>query len=71
MYITYADAALAASEYDRAIELYSFAIDFDAGNNTLFAKRCKANLGKMLWEEALIDARKVPYHRPIHRSSSF
>jgi len=57
-----ADAALAESEYDRAIELYSAAIDLDVGNDTLFAKRSKANLGRILWEEALVDARKVQYH---------
>ena len=71
VYVADADAALAESEYDRAIELYSVAIDLDAGTDTLFGKRCRAKLGKMLWEEALIDARKVPYHQPIHRSGSF
>jgi len=71
VYVANADAALAESEYDRAIELYSAAIELDAGIDTLFVKRCKAKLANMLWKEALIDARKVPYHRPIHRSGSF
>ncbi|OJA19077.1 hypothetical protein AZE42_03751 [Rhizopogon vesiculosus] len=53
------DAALSASEYDRAIELYSAAIDLDSATDTIFANRCKAKLAKMLWEEALIDAQKV------------
>jgi len=66
LHVANADAALAASEYDVAIELYSAAIDIDAGTDTHFAKRCKAKLGKTLWEEALIDARKVLYHRLIH-----
>ena len=66
-----ADAALAASEYDRAIELYSAAINLDAATDTLWGNRCKAKLGKMSWEEALIDAQMVPYHRPVHRSGSF
>jgi len=70
-YVANADAALAASEYDTTIELYSAAIDIDAGTDTHFAKRCEAELGKMLWEEALIDARKAPYHRSIHTSGSF
>jgi len=71
VYVADADAALAETKYDRAIELYFAAIDLDAGTDTLFAKRCRAKLGKMLWEEALIDARKVPYHQPVHRSGSF
>ena len=62
VYVACADAALAASEYDRAVVLCSAAIDLDATNGTLFANRCKAKLGKMSWEEALIDARKVLYH---------
>jgi len=53
------DAAHAANEYDRAIELYSAAIDLDSTTDTIFAKRSKAKSGKMLWDEALIDAHKV------------
>jgi hypothetical protein len=42
-----------------AIELYSAAIDLDSGTDTIFAKRSKAKLEKMLWEDALLDAQKV------------
>jgi tetratricopeptide (TPR) repeat protein len=53
------DAALAANEYDRAIELYSAVIDLDSATDMIFANRCNAKLAKMLWEEALVDAQKV------------
>ncbi|KAG2747698.1 TPR-like protein, partial [Suillus brevipes Sb2] len=53
------DAALAASDYDRAIDLYSTAITLNSGSSTVFANRCKAKLGKMLWMEALFDSREV------------
>jgi hypothetical protein len=53
------DAALASSNYDRSIELYSAEIDLDSTTDTVFAKRCKAKLEKKLWEEALLDAQKV------------
>jgi hypothetical protein len=56
------DAALTASEYDRAIDLYSGAIDLDYTSYIIFANRSKAKLGKMLWEDALIDAQKVRRH---------
>ncbi|KAG1787143.1 uncharacterized protein HD556DRAFT_1449071 [Suillus plorans] len=53
------DAAFTASEYDRAIDLYSVAIELDSASDTIFAKRSKAKSGKMLWIEALHDAQKV------------
>ncbi|KAG2738090.1 hypothetical protein P692DRAFT_201798621, partial [Suillus brevipes Sb2] len=53
------DAALAASDYDRAIDLFSAAITLNSASTTVFANRCKAKLGKMLWMEALLDAQKV------------
>jgi hypothetical protein len=53
------DVALTASNFDRSIELYSAVIDLDYATDTIFAKRCKAKLGKMLWGEALLDAQKV------------
>ncbi|KAG1854595.1 hypothetical protein F4604DRAFT_1932654 [Suillus subluteus] len=53
------DAALAAGDYDRAIELYSAAIDLDFATETVFANRSKAKSGKMLWDDALLDAEKV------------
>ncbi|KAJ8595030.1 hypothetical protein M405DRAFT_871979 [Rhizopogon salebrosus TDB-379] len=54
-----ADAALSVKDYDRAIELYSAVIDLDPLSDTIFASRCTAKLGKMLWEDALVDAQKV------------
>jgi hypothetical protein len=53
---------LTARDYDRAIELYSAAIELDAASDTVFANRCKAELEMMLWEEALLDAEKVRRH---------
>ncbi|OAX35388.1 hypothetical protein K503DRAFT_773522, partial [Rhizopogon vinicolor AM-OR11-026] len=53
------DAALAVSAYDRAIELYSAAIDLDYATDAIFSNRCKAKLEKKLWDEALTDAQKV------------
>jgi WD40 repeat protein len=53
------DAALTASDYDRAIVLYSAAINLDFASHAIFANRCKAKLGKMLWMEALLDAQQV------------
>ncbi|KAG2337664.1 hypothetical protein BDR05DRAFT_894853 [Suillus weaverae] len=60
--LTNGDAALAASKYDRAIDLYSAAIDLDSASDVVFANRSKAKLGRMLWEEALLDAQKVRWH---------
>ncbi|KAG2337096.1 hypothetical protein BDR05DRAFT_970635 [Suillus weaverae] len=51
--------ALAAGNYDRAVELYSVAIDLDFATDTIFANRSKARSGKMLWDDALLDAEKV------------
>ncbi|KAG2346823.1 WD40 repeat-like protein [Suillus weaverae] len=59
LYLTNGDAA---SEYDRAIDLYSAAIDLDSASDTVFANRSKAKLGEMLWEDALLDAQKVRWH---------
>jgi hypothetical protein len=53
------DAALKARDYDKAIYLYSVAIDLGDVSDTIFAKRSKAKLEKMLWEDALLDAQKV------------
>jgi hypothetical protein len=57
--LTEGDAALTASKYDRAIDLYSAAIDLESVSNVVFANRSRAKLGKMLWEDALLDAQKV------------
>jgi hypothetical protein len=53
------DTALAAGNYDRAIELYSAAIDLDLTTDAVFVNRSKARSGKVLWDEALLDAEKV------------
>ncbi|KAG2341477.1 hypothetical protein BDR05DRAFT_965159 [Suillus weaverae] len=53
------DVALTANDYDRAIDLYSAAINSNFASDAVFAKRSKAKLGKMLWIEALLDAQKV------------
>ncbi|KAG1726975.1 uncharacterized protein EDB91DRAFT_899684 [Suillus paluster] len=53
------DTALAASDYDTAIELYSVVIDMDSANDVIFANRSKAKLEKRLWDDALLDAQKV------------
>jgi hypothetical protein len=60
------DAALAASDFDRAIDLYSAAITLNSASSTVFANRSKAKVGKMLWMEALFDAQKVRWHSPFH-----
>jgi hypothetical protein len=46
-------------QYDRTIELYSAAIDHDLATDTIYANRSNARSGKMLWDDALLDAEKV------------
>ncbi|KAG1798049.1 uncharacterized protein HD556DRAFT_1440382 [Suillus plorans] len=46
------------NDYDKAIDLYSTAIDLNSTFDTL-ANRSKAKLGEMLWEDALLDMQKV------------
>ncbi|KAG2360351.1 hypothetical protein BDR07DRAFT_1289836 [Suillus spraguei] len=58
-FLTGGDPALAAGDYDSAIDLYLAAIDLDSASDVVFANRSKAKLGKMLWEDALLDAQKV------------
>jgi hypothetical protein len=55
-------AALAARDYDRAIDLYSAVITLGSASRNAFANRSQARLGKMLWMEALLDAQKVRCH---------
>ncbi|KAG1793170.1 uncharacterized protein HD556DRAFT_524563 [Suillus plorans] len=62
--LTGGDAALAASDFDRAIDLYSAAIDLDSGSYVFFVNRSRAKLGKRLWEEALLDAQKATELNP-------
>lgn len=42
-----------------AILLYSRAIELDPTNETIFVNCGKAKLKQALWEEALVDAKKV------------
>ncbi|KAG1746771.1 uncharacterized protein EDB91DRAFT_1245943 [Suillus paluster] len=65
LYLADGDAALAAGDYDTAIDLYSVAIDLNSANDAIFANRSKAKLGKMLWEDALLDAQKVIEVNPL------
>ncbi|KAG1793190.1 uncharacterized protein HD556DRAFT_1527681 [Suillus plorans] len=58
------DAALAASDFDRAIDLYSAVIDLDSASDVVFAKCSQAKLGNRLWEEALLDAQKATELNP-------
>ncbi|KAG0700213.1 hypothetical protein DFH29DRAFT_1056384 [Suillus ampliporus] len=53
------DAALAASDYDKAIDLYTLLINLSLASDTVFAHRSKASAEKMLWNDALLDAQKV------------
>jgi len=53
------DATLTASKYDIAIDMYTAAIDLNYTSDIVFANQSKAKLGKMLWEDALLDAQKV------------
>ncbi|KAG2362239.1 hypothetical protein BDR07DRAFT_1357912 [Suillus spraguei] len=57
--LTNGGAALSAGNYDTAIDLYSVVIHLTSPSDAVFANRSTANLGKMLWMEALLDAQKV------------
>jgi hypothetical protein len=57
--VTNGDAALAACNFDKAIALYSAAIDLGSVTHAVFVSRCKAKINKGMWEEALLDAQKV------------
>jgi hypothetical protein len=59
------DDAFAAGDYDRAIELYSAAIDLGSATDTIFTNRSKASSGNMLWDDALLDAEKVRWQLPF------
>lgn len=51
--------AFAAKEYDKAIALFSEAIELDPSNHVLYSNRSAANAGKRLWDAALGDAESV------------
>ncbi|KAG0703991.1 hypothetical protein DFH29DRAFT_1039962 [Suillus ampliporus] len=59
LYLAEGDAAFAASKYNKAIRLYSVAIDLNPTSDTIFAKRSEAKLRKSLWKDAFHDAQKV------------
>ncbi|KAG1845255.1 hypothetical protein C8R48DRAFT_678220 [Suillus tomentosus] len=58
------EAAFAASDYDKPIDLHSMAIDLDSAFYIFFANRSEAKLCKMLWEDALLDAQMVTKLNP-------
>jgi stress-induced-phosphoprotein 1 len=51
--------AFAAKDYDRAIDLFSKAIDLDQSNFVLWSNRSAAKAGKRDWDGALADAEQV------------
>ncbi|KAG1803189.1 uncharacterized protein BJ212DRAFT_992315 [Suillus subaureus] len=57
------DTTIAANDHgkaiDRATDPYWSGINLDFSTDTVFAYSSKANLEKMLWEDALLDAQKV------------
>ncbi|KAG1774692.1 hypothetical protein EV702DRAFT_1121994 [Suillus placidus] len=57
------DITITASDHEKAIDgvidPYWSGIDLDFSTDTVFAYSSKANLEKMLWEDALLDAQKV------------
>ncbi|KAG1786035.1 uncharacterized protein HD556DRAFT_1508452 [Suillus plorans] len=59
LFLTKGDTALAAGDFNRAIDLYSAVTDLTSPSYVVFEKRSQAKLGKMLWMEALLDAQKV------------
>jgi tetratricopeptide (TPR) repeat protein len=59
LFLINGDAAFAASNYDKAIDLYSAAIELNSASDVVFAKRSMAKSEKMLWDDALLDAHKT------------
>ena len=51
--------AFAAKDYDKAIGLFSQALDQDANNFVLWSNRSAAKAGKRNWQGALEDAEQV------------
>jgi len=70
-YVACGDDTLAAGNYDWAIKLSSAAINLSLAADTIFANRSKVRSGKMLWEDALLDAEKVQCQLPFHIQCSF
>src|SRR6267154_2113824 len=58
--------AFAAKDYDRAIDLFSNALDLDQSNFVVWSNRSAAKAGKRDWDGALADADQVSTHPPLH-----
>ena len=58
--------AFAAKDYDRAIDLFSKALDLDQSNFVVWSNRSAAKAGKRDWDGALADADQVSTHPPFH-----
>ena len=54
--------AFQAKDYDKAIELFSKAIEQDPNNFVLWSNRSAAKAGKKQWQAALEDAEQVCMH---------
>lgn len=51
--------AFAAKDYDKAINLFSQALQLDSKNHVLYSNRSAAHAGKKEWQAALEDAEAV------------
>jgi tetratricopeptide (TPR) repeat protein len=58
--------AFAAKDYERAIDLFSKALDLDKSNFVIWSNRSAAKAGKRDWDGALADADQVSTHSPLH-----
>lgn len=58
--------AFAAKDYDRAIDLFSKALDLDQSNFVVWSNRSAAKAGKRDWDGALADADQVSIHPSLH-----
>ena len=57
--------AFSAKNYDKAIELFTKAIDLDSKNHILYSNRSAAHAGKKNWQAALEDAEQVCIAFPL------
>ena len=57
--------AFQAKDYDKAIELFSQALELDPNNFVLWSNRSAAKAGKRQWQGALDDAEQVRTPRLI------
>ncbi|SRR6266436_2889585 len=58
--------AFAAKDYDRAIDLFSKALDLDQSNFVVWSNRSAAKAGKRDWDGALADADQVSTFFALH-----